>query len=114
MATGTIKYTIPGYMSIFKRVWYEYTWTNTIAAGSSYSFPADDFGVSTPEGYTPVGFWRLNTGTVYCNILAVVPGATGANTILSIRNMSTTDKSGYTAGIGILYMKSEYAEIITD
>jgi len=112
MASGTIKNAIQNYQSIFKRVYYTYTWNDTITAGTSLSFTADDFGVSTPEGYTPVGFWRITAGTVYCSILAVVPGATGTSTILSIRNLSSEDKSGFTAGIGILYMRNEFAELI--
>lgn len=114
MASGTVKNTLPGARSIFKRVYYTYTWADSVAEGSSISFTANNFGVSTPEGYVPVGIWRLTTGTFYCSVVAVVPGATGDNTILSIRNMSAVARSGYTAGIGILYMKSEYAEIITD
>lgn len=112
MASGTVKNAIPEYQSIFKRVYYTHTWSDTIEAGSSLSFTADDFGVSTPEGYTPVGFWRLTSGTVYCSLLAIVPGATGTSTILSIRNLSSADRSGYTAGIGILYMRNEFAELI--
>ena len=113
MASGTVKNTFPGTQSIFKRVYYTYAWADSVAAGSSLSFTANDFGVSTPDGYVPVGIWRLSTGTVYCSIVVVVPGATGDDTILSIRSLGTSARSGYTAGIGILYMRSEFAELIT-
>lgn len=111
MAGGTVKNTFPESQPIFKRLYYTYTW-DSLEARAYTSFTANDFGVSTPDGYVPIGIWRLSTGTAYCGILSVTPGATGSDAILSIQNLSTSTISGQTAGIGILYMKSEYAELI--
>lgn len=93
--------------SMFKYVYYSYSWTN-LAAGAIKHIKASDFGFSTPSGYQVLGLARFTSGTVNCPVANVYPFATGSTTAMSIINTSNATQTGKKASIGIVYVKKGF------
>ena len=89
---------------LIKKVGYTYSYTN-LAANTVLNITANDFGISTPSGYSVLGITTFYTGST--NVLTRnVTNATGTSTVLSIRNVSSSATSG-TAGVTFVYIRSE-------
>ena len=109
MASGTIRHAAPENINtLIKLVYYTYKWTTSLAADASLTITADNFGISTPSGYTPMGITRFTSGTNTCVVDRVNPRATGTIAALVIRNKSSSAQTGKTAGIGIMYVRNNF------
>ena len=80
---------------------YSYAWSG-LAAGKFLEITGNNFGVSTPSGYTAIGFLWFTSGTTSTSICAIRPGNTGTYSVAVIRNEGTATASG-TAKIDIVY-----------
>lgn len=109
MSNGIIKSPEPkNTESMIKLVYYTYKWTDSVASDAYLSIPASSFGISTPSGYKVAGLSRFTSGTNTCIVTAVNIHATNSTTALTLRNKSGSAKSGFTAGIGIMYIRSNF------
>ena len=82
-----------------------YSMSITVTASSTLSVTASQLGVSTPSGYSPVGFVGIATGNNNIYVYYQNVTITGSNNILQLRNIASTDKS-CTLTVHILYLKS--------
>lgn len=92
---------------IFKIVQYDYTMPS-IAAGGTLGITANNFGVSTPSGYTPIGVQRYTTGSPQLFAADLSTLATGSNNMMCIKNTgsSATGANALTARIYIVYART--------
>ena len=83
-----------------------YSSTFTVSAGGTSNITGTMLGVSTPSGYTPLGFGSISNN-ISRNIVPynITPYNTGSNTVISLYNSSSSSVSG-TITIRILYIKS--------
>ncbi len=81
-----------------------YTTTYTVGANTSISLTANDFNVSTPSGYIPIGISNFSSQNVNVVIRGVYGQSTGTSVLMSIRNISSSSVTA-TAYITILYAK---------
>lgn len=79
---------------------------DSIANNATLSLTGDDFGVSTPSGYTPFAIKRFTSGSVHLYAALVRSDGTGTSTLMNIKNVSGSTQTDKTAGIGILYIKT--------
>lgn len=93
--------------SVFKHVYYKFPLPD-IAANGSRNITANEFGISTPSGYKPLGYYRFTTGSTNFALTAIIAHNTGANTVMSIKNVTDAVQKNKTAGIGIIYVKTGY------
>lgn len=77
-----------------------------IAPGNSAGLNANNFGVSTPTGYTPVAAIGFSSGGASGAIDQINAAATGTARMMSIVNTSAKTHD-YSASITILYVKTE-------
>lgn len=94
-----------GLDSLVKTV--HYTYAYNASANSVVTITANDMGVSTPTGYTPVGLMVISTGSGNCFCFTCNAGRTGNSTIMQIKNTSANAVSA-TAQLDILYIKSAF------
>lgn len=83
----------------------QYNKQYTIAANSALNLMADDFGVSTPSGYTPIGAIQFTSGNGDIYVRAINAAATGQNGMLYLKNTRNSEIT-VTAYMQILYAKS--------
>lgn len=84
-----------------------YTYSYTAAANGVVNITANDMGVSTPSGYTPIGIMVMSTGSGYCYYVTCNAGRTGNSTIAQIKNYSANEVSSQ-AQLDILYIKTAF------
>lgn len=89
---------------IFKTVNYSYAYTN-LAAGAYLNVTATMFGMSTPSGYTPIGYFYAGTGSTNCCLVTINAKASGSGTAVGIRNVSSGAVSS-TVGFNVLYART--------
>ncbi|MBP5423960.1 MAG: hypothetical protein J6Y78_16125 [Paludibacteraceae bacterium] len=82
-----------------------YSMSITVTASSTLSVTASQLGVSTPSGYSPVGFTGIATGNNNIYVYYQNATITGSNNIIQLRNIASTDKT-CTLTVHILYLKS--------
>ena len=82
-----------------------YTVSYTAGGNASVALTANDFNVTTPSGYTPIGISDFASQSVDVAVRGIYGRASGTNTIMSLRNMSSNSVTA-TAYITILYIKS--------
>ena len=82
-----------------------YTASYTVGGNASASITADDFGVTTPVGYTPIGISDFASQNVNVPVRGIYGRATGTSTMMALRNIVSTSVTA-TAYITILYIKS--------
>lgn len=80
---------------------YSYAWSG-LAAGKFLEITGNNFGVSTPSGYTAIGFLWFTSGSTSTSICAIRPSNTGTYSVAVIRNEGTATVSA-TARIDIVY-----------
>ena len=85
--------------------WKEYVANYTINASSHLIMTANDFGASTPTGYKPISFASVTTGNNNVVIRAFMSQATGTDTMLVLRNLSTSSQTA-NATVRIDYCKN--------
>lgn len=84
---------------------YTYSWSS-LAAGGHLDISANNFGFSTPSGYTPVAVLRANSGnSTYVSMVGFNGKATTTGTAMTLHNTSSSSRSG-TANITILYLQT--------
>ena len=76
----------------------------TIASNSALILTADDFGVSTPSGYTPVGVVQFTSGNGDVYVRGLNIAATGQDGMLYLKNTKNSEIT-VTAYMQILYVK---------
>ena len=87
-----------------------YTAAYQIAASGQVNLTGDDFGVSTPSGYTPLTLRNYSTGNRQVVAIQTNAAQTGSGIIMRLQNMSNSAITDLTASIGIVYIKSGYIE----
>ena len=102
-STDTNVATIYSAGGTFKKISYSYAYT--ITANGALTITGDDFGVSTPSGYSVAGALSWFTGSQYVFVYRFTPQNQGANAIMSLHNASNGTVSA-TATITLLYHKS--------
>lgn len=102
-STDTNVATIYSAGGTFKNISYSYAYT--ITANGALTITGDDFGVSTPSGYSVAGALSWFTGSQYVFVYRITPQNQGANAIMSLHNASNGSISA-TATITILYAKT--------
>lgn len=97
MATGKV------HVTSFKKV--EYTAEYTVAATTGVNISADDFGMSTPSGYSVVAILKMGTGNSNTVPRYIDGSATGTSTAMGIRNLSSSSVTA-TARMTVLYLRA--------
>lgn len=82
-----------------------YTTIYTVGANTSLTLTANDFNVSTPNGYRPIGICDFATQNVNVVIRGVYGRSTGTGALMSFFNISLSSVTA-TAYVTILYIKS--------
>ena len=82
-----------------------YTVSYTAGGNASISLTADDFGATTPIGYSPIGASDFATQNVNVAVRGIYGKATGTASMMLMRNVSSSSVTA-TAYITILYVKS--------
>ena len=84
----------------------DYSCSYSVTANGSTAITASDLNVSTPSGYTPLGFYLIATGNA--NVIArnIYSRSTGSNTMVQVKNTSSSALSNLTLEISIIYIKS--------
>ena len=78
----------------------------SLANNTGIRLKASDFGFSTPAGYKVVGFCRYTSGSYMVPVSYVNPFANGDDNAIGMYNNSGSAKNDITAGIGVLYVRS--------
>ena len=91
-------------LPLIKKVTYTYEYS--IAANTSINVTANDLGISTPSGYSPVAMHYVATGSTDVVPRNINVSSTGTGTPLALRNVSSAAKTG-TCYLGITYIRSE-------
>lgn len=81
-----------------------YTCSYSVGSGQYAALSANNFGVSTPSGYTPIGIQRIAAGNGNMLIRAYNAKATGDSAVINLYNNSSSTVSA-TATIDIVYVK---------
>jgi hypothetical protein len=89
-----------------------YSTTYSCNANSSINILGTDFGVNTPEGYTPFSVGQISTGSDSVFWRVIAPQNTGSGNILRLCNVSNTNVTGATAVIDILYIRSSAFSVL--
>jgi hypothetical protein len=86
----------------------DYSCSYSVTANGSTAITANDLSVSTPSGYTPLGFYLIATGNA--NVIArnIYSRSTGSNTMVQVKNTSTSALNNLTLEISIAYIKSNF------
>lgn len=86
----------------------DYSCSYSITANGNLAITASDLSVSTPSGYTPLGFYLIATGN--SNVIArnIYSRSTGSTTMVSVKNTSNSALSNLTLEISIAYIKSSF------
>ena len=89
----------------------EYSYKYSIAATTTAGLTMENFKVSTPKGFTPVGIAYFYTGNSNVSVEFINPnGQVISNTkyFMGVRNTTSTARNNITAVVGILYMNSGF------
>jgi len=89
-----------------------YSYSYSISADNYITINAEDFGLTTPAGYTPVATVRASSGKGAVSLRLFNPLVTGANPAMGLRNNSSSTQTG-SATLGILYARVGTVEDIT-
>jgi hypothetical protein len=81
-----------------------YTCSYAVSGGSQAALTAENFGVSTPSGYTPIGIQRIAAGNANMLIRAYNAKATGSSAVINLCNNSSSSVNA-TATIDIVYVR---------
>ena len=84
-----------------------YTYAYSLAANENINITANQFEMSTPSGYTPIAVRNFYSGSNNAAVRAVYGSATGGSTVMSVRNFTTNAISNVTAGLTVLYVRSD-------
>lgn len=103
--TTTVEGTLGQVDTLFKKV--QYTYTTTIAAGASLFISGNNLGITTPTGYTPIGFDALSSGDQTIFLSIIQPVNTGAQAVLRIKNMYTAALTPVIS-LSIVYARTEF------
>lgn len=87
----------------FVKKTYTYAYSN-LAAGATQLVTGTNLGVSTPSGYTPIGFVVCHSGLRYVDVIYQDATATGSSNMIILYNHSASSRSG-TATVTVLYAK---------
>ena len=90
------------FSKMFKKMTYNYTYSP--AAGASTNISAANFGISAISGYTPVAILSFYGGHPDLVVYYAMAGTSG--TILSTKNVSTSQRNDKKASITILFVKN--------
>lgn len=90
--------------TFFKTVTKSYTVSP--ASGGSSNITANNFGISTPSGYTPIAMAAVQSSNSHVVIRYFNAMAVGSNTMVAVRNVSTAAASS-TITVTVLYAKTE-------
>lgn len=93
--------------TLFVYVYYTYNLPE-IAAHSTNTITGNNFGIANPSGYKPFALGRFTTGSVMFTSAYVNPFVTGTSNVMAFVNTSDTAQSSKIAGVGIVYIRSEY------
>ena len=77
----------------------------TVNAGAYKDITANDFGASTPSGYTPVAVSLFNPGNDKCWTAAIRADATGTTPMMTVHNPTSGNLTNH-AYISILYLQT--------
>ena len=83
-----------------------YTHEYSVAANTTLNVTANELGISTPSGYSPVAMYYVATGSADVVPRNINAGVTGTSVSLALRNVSSATKTG-TCYLGITYIRSE-------
>ena len=83
-----------------------YTHEYSVAANTTLNVTANELGISTPSGYSPIAMYYVATGSADVVPRNINAGVTGTSVSLALRNVSSATKTG-TCYLGITYMRSE-------
>lgn len=81
-----------------------YTASYTAGGNASISITADEFNVTTPNGYTPIGIVDFASQNAHVTVRGIYSRATGTRTMMALRNVSTSSISA-NAYLTLLYIK---------
>lgn len=84
-----------------------YAYTYTIAANSAISITGNDFGVSTPSGYAPLAFQKINTRSDFVFPRLSQVSSVGSNALMRLANISSSQQSN-ACEITIVYVASSW------
>lgn len=86
----------------------DYSCSYSVTANGRAAITASDLNVATPSGYTPIGFYLIATGNA--NVIArnIYSRSTGSNTMVEVKNTSTSALSNLTLEISLIYIKSGF------
>lgn len=79
--------------------------SGSIASSGKKSLTGTAFGVSTPDGYTPIGITYFSTGNSALTAYAVNATATGSGSVIGLRNVGGSSVTA-TVTVHILYAKT--------
>jgi hypothetical protein len=85
-----------------------YSCIYSVTANGNADITANDLSVSTPSGYTPIGFCLIATGDASVITRNIYLRATGSSTMVKVRNISTFTLSNILFEISIAYIKSSF------
>ncbi len=77
----------------------------TVGANTFKDITANDFGVSTPSGYTPVAITMFNPGNDKCWAAAMKADATGTTPMMTVHNPTNGSFTNH-AYIAVLYLQT--------
>ena len=82
----------------------QYSASHSVQANSLYTFSANDFGASTPSGYTPVAFTKISTSKEV-SVYMFAAQSEGTYGMLSVSNLTSAAVT-VSAYIAILYLQT--------
>lgn len=82
-----------------------YSFAYTITGNANLGIKANEFGVSTPTGYTPIAVSVFNSGNSYVVVASINIGATGSSTMMTVHNTSASTLTP-SATLNILYVRT--------
>ena len=77
----------------------------TVGANTFKDITANDFGVSTPSGYTPVAITMFNPGNDKCWVASMKADATGTTPMMTVHNPTNGSFTNH-AYIAVLYLQT--------
>ncbi len=84
-----------------------YTCNYAISANTYKNLSADDFGITTPSGYTPFSLIEVSSGSNAVCFRAANVSSTGTSAVIVLRNVTSTAVDSANATIKIGYIRNE-------
>lgn len=87
-----------------------YDYYYSINANSGLNLTITDFGITIPDGYTPLAILRFNSGRddIYARNVNIQATAT---TVMSVYNTSSSNRTNVRAFLSIAYIKSDFVAV---